>query len=64
VGKKSIPYGHNNENILLGVTKTGGHLSYFEGALLPTKQWFPEPTFEFLNYLKNKDVTTDGYQYQ
>jgi hypothetical protein len=34
----------------MGLTKTGGHLCYFSGALLPTGQWFPEPVFEFLNY--------------
>jgi predicted alpha/beta-fold hydrolase len=50
MGKEVIPIEKCHENILIGVTKAGGHLGYFEGMLLPHRQWFPEPTFEFLNF--------------
>eukprot|EP00347_Sterkiella_histriomuscorum_P004112 403361706 len=52
-GNKCIPIDKCHENILIGVTKAGGHLGYFEGAFLPHKQWFPEPTFEFINQIYN-----------
>lgn len=35
MGNKVIPYDKCYKNILLGVTKAGGHLGYFEGTLLP-----------------------------
>lgn len=56
MGSKVIPIDKCHENILIGVTKTGGHLGYFEGMLLPSKQWFPEPTFEFLKYFVNENL--------
>lgn len=39
VGADSIPYeiSNENENIMIGVTKAGGHLGYFEGLLIPHK---------------------------
>jgi predicted alpha/beta-fold hydrolase len=54
LGNKTIPIDKCYENILLGVTKAGGHIGYFEGLIFPGRQWFPEPTFEFLNFYINK----------
>ena len=34
-GAGIIPVDHQNDKILLAVTKTGGHICYFEGALVP-----------------------------
>lgn len=60
-GKDVIPAESNYENILLGVTKTGGHVCYFEGHVLPTSQWFTQPAFEYFNYFeKNKDAKIDS----
>jgi len=50
-GNKCIPIDRCHQNILIGVTKAGGHLGYFEGKILPFKQWFPEPCFEFFNFV-------------
>ncbi len=50
IGNKQLPYNHTNDKILLGVTSAGGHLSYFEGLILPHRQWFTEPSFAFLNH--------------
>lgn len=50
IGSKQIPLSQTNENILIGVTSAGGHLSHFEGLVFPHKQWFPEPSFEFLSH--------------
>ncbi len=36
IGNKVIPIEHCNENIMIGVTKGGGHLCYFEGTLIPS----------------------------
>jgi len=55
-GNKTIPYDKVFENILIGVTKAGGHLGYFEGTVLPHKQWFPEPAFEFLNFVRDQTI--------
>jgi predicted alpha/beta-fold hydrolase len=49
-GPHVIPIDCCYENILIAVTKTGGHICYFQGSILPTSQWFTEPAFEFLNY--------------
>jgi predicted alpha/beta-fold hydrolase len=51
-GPNVIPVGIEscNENILIGVTKTGGHCCYFTGSVVPTGQWFTEPAFEFFDY--------------
>lgn len=35
-GPHVIPVDHCHENILIGTTKTGGHLCFFEGTFLPT----------------------------
>ena len=49
-GPNVIPFDHSNDNILLGVTSAGGHICFFQGAVLPSSQWFPEPAFEFFKY--------------
>ena len=49
-GPKVIPIGEVHDNILLGVTRRGGHISYLEGGLLPTGQWWTKPTMIFLDY--------------
>lgn len=55
MGNKVIPIEHCHENILLGVTKYGGHICYFEGGFLPSSQWFPRPVFEFFNFFNTDD---------
>ena len=49
IGDKAICAKTCEENpyVLLGLTKQGGHLGYFE-KLYSTQQWFTEPVFEFL----------------
>ncbi len=37
IGSDQIPLEHNHEHILIGVTKSGGHLSHFEGHIFPQK---------------------------
>jgi predicted alpha/beta-fold hydrolase len=54
MGSEVIPIDKCHKHILIGVTAAGGHLGYFEGVVLPTTQWFPRPTLEFLNYFINK----------
>ncbi len=60
MGPHVIPYEKCYENILLGVTKAGGHLTFFEGLFLPSGQWFTKPTFEFLNYFVKKQVEEEA----
>lgn len=55
MGNKMIPIDKCYDNILLGVTKAGGHVGYFEGMLWSNSQWFPRPIFEFLNYFVKKE---------
>jgi predicted alpha/beta-fold hydrolase len=40
LGSNMIPMKKTYENVLIGVTKAGGHIGYFEGFILPSKQWF------------------------
>eukprot|EP00349_Pseudokeronopsis_sp_Brazil_P005537 CAMPEP_0202959588 /NCGR_PEP_ID=MMETSP1396-20130829/3771_1 /ASSEMBLY_ACC=CAM_ASM_000872 /TAXON_ID= /ORGANISM="Pseudokeronopsis sp., Strain Brazil" /LENGTH=121 /DNA_ID=CAMNT_0049678237 /DNA_START=926 /DNA_END=1291 /DNA_ORIENTATION=- len=54
MGSKCIPIDKCGHNILIGVTKAGGHVGHFEGIFLPYRQWFPEPAFEFLNHFVEK----------
>lgn len=35
-GQDVIPIDHTNENVLIAVTKTGGHLCYFTGLIFPS----------------------------
>ncbi|KAL4493049.1 hypothetical protein ABPG72_003134 [Tetrahymena utriculariae] len=39
-----------NQNVMLLVTKCGGHVGWFEGIFTP-KRWYMKPTLEFLNAL-------------
>ena len=57
---KCIPIDKCYENILIGVTKAGGHLCFFEGNLLPHKQWFPEPCFEFFDFVLGSQRESDS----
>jgi predicted alpha/beta-fold hydrolase len=43
-----------NENLILGVTKRGGHCSHMTGGIRPY-QWFAAPCFEFLEFLENRE---------
>ncbi len=51
----TIPFDEakSNENIILLVTKTGGHVGWFEGFLNP-KRWYIKPTLEFINAVSEK----------
>jgi len=49
-GPQCIPIDHCHDNIMLGVTKSGGHCNYMEGSMLPNSQWWTKPTVEFLEY--------------
>ena len=54
-GPGTIPIDQCGENILLGVTRYGGHITYIEGeSYMPYKQWWRKPTMEFLNYFVKK----------
>lgn len=46
----SIPYQEcmSNDNIILLITNTGGHVGWFHGQIRP-KRWYPKPSIEFLN---------------
>lgn len=41
-----------NTYCLLGTTRRGGHLGYFE-SVTSSRQWFTQPVFEFLNYFQS-----------
>jgi predicted alpha/beta-fold hydrolase len=47
-----IPYESfkKNPNTLLVVTRTGGHIGWFQGLHTP-QRWYPKPTMEFLDYI-------------
>ena len=53
IGEKAIDYEvfDKNENVLLGTTKYGGHLGYYESAF-DNHAWFTKPMFTFLNAYK------------
>lgn len=38
----------NSQNLILAVTRTGGHVAFYTGLLHP-KRWYPTPTLEFLD---------------
>jgi len=52
ITKDCIPYESfkKNPNTLLAVTRTGGHIGWFEGLQNP-QRWYPKPTMEFLDYI-------------
>jgi len=42
-----------NSNIILIVTKVGGHVGWFEGHIFP-KRWYMKPSLEFIDFFENK----------
>ena len=48
LGRNNIDYKEcaKNPNVLVGVTRSGGHLGYFESPS-STEQWFVHPVLEF-----------------
>ena len=57
-GPDVIPINHCYDQILIGVTKTGGHCSYIEGKYLPTGLWFAKPSLDFLDHFHKKPLQT------
>mmetsp|Transcript_5712 Transcript_5712/g.4343 ORF Transcript_5712/g.4343 Transcript_5712/m.4343 type:complete len:122 (+) Transcript_5712:846-1211(+) len=51
-GRDVIPFEQKSSHVLLAVTKRGGHVMGYEGAILPRKQFFLDPVVMFLNYFK------------
>lgn len=53
IGERTIDYEifKNNENVVLGTTKHGGHLGYHT-SIFHENGWFLEPVFGFLNTYK------------
>lgn len=51
-----IPYEefHINENLILGVTRCGGHLGWFQGALKP-RRWYSQVALEFFESVLNEE---------
>lgn len=56
-GEKCIPIDKCKNDIMIGVTKTGGHVLYFSGWLIPDA-WWCTPAFEYLNFFRNSRDTT------
>ena len=54
-GSSCIPYDRCYDQILIGVTKHGGHAGWMEGKLLPTGCWWTKPCVEFLQYFNKKN---------
>lgn len=50
ITKDCIPYEEflHNENLILAVTRTGGHVGWFTGLFRP-RRWYAKPAIEFLN---------------
>lgn len=53
-GPDVIPIGHCSDQILIGITKTGGHVSHLEGRFLPAELWWPKPIFDFFDYFHSQ----------
>jgi len=54
-GPNVIPIDQCHENILLGVTRYGGHITYIEGdSYFPIHQWWTKPSLEFIGYFVKK----------
>lgn len=53
-GPYCIPMDERHENVLIGVTKYGGHVCHFQGVIIPS-QWYTIPAFAYLNYFVEKD---------
>ena len=52
-GPNVIPTNLQLENIILGVTKIGGHTGTMEGFLYPKGLWWRKPCMEFIKFFKN-----------
>lgn len=52
-GHRVIPIDKCYDHIMIGTTRTGGHVGYFEGRVVPT-QWWTKPSAEFLNFFRNQ----------
>jgi len=50
--------GNINENVILLVTKRGGHLGWFSGVKSP-RRWYLDPTMEFLQFVDEGGVTSE-----
>lgn len=57
ITQECIPYEEfkNNENLILGVTRCGGHIGWFSGFWNP-RRWYVNPCMEFLNQLLNLEM--------
>jgi predicted alpha/beta-fold hydrolase len=55
-GPEVIPIGHCFDQILIGITKTGGHCSHLEGRYLPTELWWTKPVFDFFDYFHSQPL--------
>jgi predicted alpha/beta-fold hydrolase len=53
IGEGAIDYEvfKQNENIILGINKHGGHISYYE-SIFSNRHWFMQPVLTFLNTFK------------
>ena len=52
-GPDVIPIGQCNQNVLIGTTRFGSHVSYVEGKWIPTNTWYPKPVFTFLQFFNS-----------
>jgi predicted alpha/beta-fold hydrolase len=55
--KECIPYEEIelNPNIMLAVTRTGGHIGWYKGIKHP-QRWYTTPVTEVFNYLSSKEA--------
>lgn len=59
-GPLCIPIDHCYDQILIGVTKCGGHCTYLEGKLFPTQQWWTQPAITFIQHFNKKNNKQDS----
>ena len=55
VTRDVIPYDDivRNPNMLLAVTRTGGHVGWYTGNRTP-QRWYPQPVLEVIDFLHNQ----------
>ena len=55
--EECIPYDEikNNPNIVLAVTRTGGHVGWYTGIRNP-QRWYPIPVCEVLNFIHSGKI--------
>ena len=53
IGEQAIPVEEapDNPNVLLAITKYGGHLGYYEN-FFTTEQYFPKVAIEYFNHFR------------